>query len=152
MGLLLHVAHLPVNTFNLIVVDEEIRNHTVPWRVRGERRLEDRRKFQKVFSERDGDLNGVGGLSRPCRDLCAWKLSHGGHRLIHIFAVTPSQVTAPVQLEALAVAVRGTDGQPVARLEVRSTGGAAPRQGLRLVHFLALPAALGRRGRTHLCR
>lgn len=66
--------------------------------------------------------------------------------------VTPSQVTAPVQLEALAVAVRGTDGQPVARLEVRSTRGAAPRQGLRLVHFLALPAALGRRGRTHLSR
>lgn len=66
--------------------------------------------------------------------------------------VTPSQVTAPVQLEALAVAVRGTDGQPVARLEVGSAGGAAPRQGLRLVHFLALPAALGRRGRTHLSR
>lgn len=66
--------------------------------------------------------------------------------------VTPSQVTAPVQLEALAVAVRSTDGQPVARLEVGSAGGTAPRQGLRLVHFLALPAALGRRGRTHVSR
>lgn len=66
--------------------------------------------------------------------------------------VTPSQVTAPVQLEALAVAVRGTNGQPVARLEVGSAGGAAPSQGLRLVHFLALPAALGRRGSTHLSR
>lgn len=66
--------------------------------------------------------------------------------------VTPSQVTAPVQLEALAVAVRGTDGQPVARLEVGSAGGAVPCQGLCLVHFLALPAALGRRGRTHVSR
>ena len=60
-------------------------------------------------------------------------------------------MTAPVQLEALAVAVRGTDGEPVAWLEVGSAGGATPRQGLSLVHFLALPTALGRRrrGRTH---
>lgn len=65
--------------------------------------------------------------------------------------VTPSEVTAPVQPEALAVAVRGTDGEPVARLEVGSAGSATPRQGLSLVHFLALPTALGRRrrGRTH---
>lgn len=59
-------------------------------------------------------------------------------------------MTAPVQLEALAMAVRGTDGEPIARLEVGSAGSAAPRQGLSLVHFLALPTPLGRRGRrTH---
>ena len=60
-------------------------------------------------------------------------------------------MTAPVQLEALAVAVCGTDGEPVAWLEVGSAGSATPRQGLSLVHFLALPTALGhrRRGRTH---
>lgn len=56
-----------------------------------------------------------------------------------------------MQLEALAVAVCGTDGKPVARLEVGSAGSATPRQGLSLVHFLALPTPLGRRRRrrTH---
>lgn len=42
------------------------------------------------------------------------------------------------------MAVRGTDGEPVARLEVGSAGSATPRQGLSLVHFLALPTPLGR--------
>lgn len=56
-----------------------------------------------------------------------------------------------MQLEALAMAVRGTNGEPVARLEVGSAGSATPRQGLSLVHFLALPTPLSRRRRrrTH---
>lgn len=49
------------------------------------------------------------------------------------------------------MAVRGTDGKTVARLEVGSAGSATPREGLSLVHFLALPTPLGRRRRrrTH---
>lgn len=57
--------------------------------------------------------------------------------------MTPAQVAAPVQLEALPVAVRGADGEPVARQEVGSPR-AAPRQRLRLVQLSALRSS--RRG------
>lgn len=52
-----------------------------------------------------------------------------------------------MQLEALPVAVRGADGEPVARQEVGSPR-AAPRQRLRLVQLLALRSS--RRG--HIAR
>lgn len=54
-------------------------------------------------------------------------------------------MAAPVQLEALAVAVRGADGEPVTRQEVRSPR-AAPGQSLRLVQLLALRTLLSPRG------
>lgn len=52
-------------------------------------------------------------------------------------------MAAPVQLEALPVAVRGADGESVARQEVGSPR-AAPRQRLRLVQLSALRSS--RRG------
>lgn len=57
--------------------------------------------------------------------------------------MAPAQVAAPVQLEALPVAVRGADGESVARQEVGSPR-AAPRQRLRLVQLPALRSS--RRG------
>lgn len=51
--------------------------------------------------------------------------------------VAPAQVAAPVQLEALSVAVRGADRQPVARQKVWSAG-AVLGQRLRLVQLIAL--------------
>lgn len=57
-----------------------------------------------------------------------------------LLTMTPSQVTAPVQLEALSVTVRGAYGQPVAGKKVRSAG-AAPSQSLRFVQLLALRSA-----------
>lgn len=108
--------------------------------------MEDRCKLQKLLSERDRDLNGVCLLSRFGRDFCAWKLFYRCHGLINIFTVAPAQVAAPVQAEALSVAVRGTHGEPVAGLEVRPPGAAAG-QSLRLVHFLTLGRLQGGRGR-----
>lgn len=84
--LLLHVTHLPIDTFNLIIVNKEVWDHTVPWRVRGQRGLENRCEFQKVFSEGDRNLNGVRRLPRLRRNLSAGQLFHRGHRLIHILA------------------------------------------------------------------
>lgn len=51
--------------------------------------------------------------------------------------VTPAQVAAPVQLEALPVAVRSADGESITRQEVWSPG-AALGQSLRLVQLLTL--------------
>lgn len=72
-----------------------------------------------------------------------------GHRLINISTVTPSQVTTPVPLEALAVAVGRTDGRAIARLEVWSPR-TAPSQGLGFVHLLLLHY-LPHTGGLHLC-
>lgn len=58
--------------------------------------------------------------------------------------VAPSQVAAPVQAEAAAVAVRGAEREPVARLEVGSARAAAGQR-LSLVQLLAL----GRRRPAH---
>lgn len=66
--------------------------------------------------------------------------------------VTPSQVAAPVQLEALPVAVRRADGESVARQEVRSAR-AALGQSLRLVQLLALRTLLcSRSGHGNISR
>lgn len=64
--------------------------------------------------------------------------------------VTPAQVAAPVQLEALPVAVRRADGESVARQEVWSAR-AALGQSLRLVQLLALRTLLcSRRGHVNI--
>lgn len=66
--------------------------------------------------------------------------------------VTPSQVAAPVQLEALPVAVRRADGESVARQEVRSPR-AALGQSLRLVQLLTLRTLLcSRSGHGNISR
>lgn len=59
--------------------------------------------------------------------------------------VTPAQVAAPVQLEALPVAVRSADGESITRQEVWSPR-AAPGQSLRLVQLLTLWTLLFSRG------
>lgn len=59
--------------------------------------------------------------------------------------VTPAQVAAPVQLEALPVAVRRADGEPVTRQEVWSPR-AALSQSLRLVQLLTLRTLVRSRG------
>lgn len=66
--------------------------------------------------------------------------------------MTPSQVAAPVQLEALPVAVRRADGESVARQEVRSPR-AALGQSLRLVQLLTLRTLLcSRSGHGNISR
>lgn len=66
--------------------------------------------------------------------------------------VTPAQVTAPVQLEALPVAVRRADGESVARQEVWSPR-AALGQSLRLVQLLTLRTLLcSRSGHANISR
>lgn len=57
-----------------------------------------------------------------------------------LLTMTPSQMTAPVQLEALSVAVRGAYGQPVAGKKVRSAC-AALGQSLRFIQLLAFMSA-----------
>lgn len=59
--------------------------------------------------------------------------------------VTPAQVAAPVQLEALPVAVRRADGESITRQEVWSPR-AALGQSLRLVQLLTLWTLLVSRG------
>ena len=59
--------------------------------------------------------------------------------------VTPAQVAAPVQLEALPVAVRRADGESIARQEVWSPR-AALGQSLRLVQLLTLRTLMCSRG------
>lgn len=59
--------------------------------------------------------------------------------------MTPAQVAAPVQLEALPVAVRSADGESITGQEVWSPC-AALGQSLRLVQLLTLSALMGSRG------
>lgn len=59
--------------------------------------------------------------------------------------VTPAQVTAPVQLEALPVTVRGAYGESITRQEIWSPS-AALGQSLRLVQLLALRTLMCSRG------
>lgn len=59
--------------------------------------------------------------------------------------MTPAQVAAPVQLEALPVTVRGANGESIARQEIWSPR-AALGQSLRLVQLLALRTLMCSRG------
>lgn len=81
----LHVAHLPVDAFHAVIVNEEVCDRAELRGVGGQRGLEDRRKLQKVFGERNGDLDGVCGLPGANGYFGAGKLLHGCHGLIDIF-------------------------------------------------------------------
>lgn len=89
-------------------------------------------------------------LRKQCRDASAF-LSPRIKKKQHVdkLTVTPAQVAAPVQLEALPVAVGGADGEPVAGQEVRSPR-AALGQSLRLVQLLALRTLRTRGGHANI--
>lgn len=81
----LYIAHLPVDAFHAVIVNEEVRDCAELWGVGGQRGLEDRRKLQKVFGERNGDLDGVCRLPRANGYFGAGKLLYRCHGLIDIF-------------------------------------------------------------------
>lgn len=70
---------------------------------------------------------------------------HISARMQNKLTVTPAQVAAPVQLEALPVAVGSADGEPITRQEVWSPR-TALGQSLRLVQLLTLRTLLCSRG------
>lgn len=141
----LHIAHLPVDAFDDVVVHKQVGDDAVLRRLQVRRGLEAGGEFQEALGQRDGQVDGVTALRTPRWHCCAWQLTHIGHGLVDILAVTPAQVAAPVQLEALPVAVRRADGEPVARQEVWSPR-AALGQSLRLVQLLTLRTLMCSRG------
>lgn len=81
----LHVAHLPVDAFHAVIVNEEVCDRAELRGGGGQRGLEDGRELQEVLGERNGDLDRVRGLPRANGDLGAGKLLHGCHGLIDVF-------------------------------------------------------------------
>lgn len=81
----LHIAHLAVDAFHTVIVNEEVCDCAELRGVGGQRGLEDRSELEEVFCERDGDLDCVRRLPRADRYLGAGKLLYGRHGLVDIF-------------------------------------------------------------------
>lgn len=81
----LHIAHLPVDAFHAVIVNEEVCDGAELRGVGGQRGLEDGSELEEVFGERDGDLDCVWRLPRADGYFGAGKLLHGRHGLVDIF-------------------------------------------------------------------
>lgn len=82
----LHVAHLPVNALDDVVVREQVRDDTVLGGFERRRGLEARGQLQETLSQREGQVDGVTVLCPSRWHSCAGQLAHVGHGLVHIFA------------------------------------------------------------------